>query len=217
MVVTADGRAALGGKTKAISSEADRILFRRLREQVDAVMAGTGTIAIERYGPLVRDVERRARREARGLAPQPLGVTASRSLELPVQVPLFQDPDSRLVVLTSSDSPAPDAPAQVILLRVPALGGTGEIDFAAGLERLRREHGVRSVLLEGGPTLLAAMVEAGLVDELFLTIAPVVAGVPEPSLYEGTPPPQPVPLRLLSVLEDENFLFLRYATGSSGD
>src|SRR5918912_133860 len=60
MVVTADGRATLGGRTKEISSPADRELFHSLREQVDAVMAGTGTIALERYGRLVRDEGRRA-------------------------------------------------------------------------------------------------------------------------------------------------------------
>ena len=61
MVASVDGRATLGGQTEAISSDRDRELFHSLRAQVDAVMVGTGTIAIERYGPLARRPEVRQR------------------------------------------------------------------------------------------------------------------------------------------------------------
>jgi riboflavin-specific deaminase-like protein len=214
MVTTADGRATLGGRTKGISSSADRALFHALREQVDAVMAGTGTIGLERYGPLVKDEGGRRRRVARGLPEQPLAVTASRSLELPVEVPLFADPQSRIVVLTGAGGTPPEAGAPLSIERVP---GPDErtLDLVAGLERLRRGHGVRTLLLEGGPTLLAAMLEAGLVDELFLAIAPLlVGGGPEPSILEGPQLAEPVALRLLGLLEEESFLFLRYAVGA---
>src|SRR5438105_2980184 len=143
MVATLDGRATLGGRTKSISSNADRALFHALREQVDAVMAGTGTIAIERYGPIVRDPERKRRRAERGLPPVPLAVTATRSLELPVQVPLFQDAESRIVVLTSSDREAPAAPAQVTVERVAT---SADLDLVRAMETLRRTHGVRTLL-----------------------------------------------------------------------
>jgi riboflavin biosynthesis pyrimidine reductase len=209
-----DGRATLGGRTKGISSKADRVLFHALREQVDAVMAGTGTIALERYGPLVKDEERRQRRAARGLAEQPLAVTASRSLELPVDTALFTDSRSRIVVLAGEGGEAPEAGASVSIERVP---GPDErtLDLVTGVQRLTQSYGVRTLLLEGGPTLLAAMLEAGLVDELFLAIAPLlVGGGPEPSILEGTPLPEPIALRLLGLLEEEGFLFLRYALGA---
>ena len=214
MVTTADGHGALAGRTKELSSPADRELFHRLREQVDAVMAGTATIALERYGPLVRDDERRARRVERGLEPLPLAVTASRSLELPVTVPLFEHPESRIVVLAGAGGEAPEAAAQVVVERVP---GPDErtIDLVAGLELLRARHGVRTLLLEGGPTVLGAMLEAGLVDELFLALAPLlIGGGPEPSIVEGPPLPRPLRMRLLDLLEDEGFLFARYALGA---
>jgi riboflavin-specific deaminase-like protein len=214
MVTTADGHGAVGGRTKELSSPADRELFHSLREQVDAVMAGTATIAIERYGPLVRDEERRRRRVARGLAPQPLAVTASRSLELPVTVPLFEHPESKVVVLAGQNGEPPHANAELIVEHVP---GPDErtIDFLAGFELLRTRHGVHTLLLEGGPTLLGAMLEAGLVDELFLTFAPLlIGGGPEPAIVEGPPLPAPVRLRLLGLLEDEGFLFARYAVGA---
>jgi riboflavin biosynthesis pyrimidine reductase len=213
MVATVDGRASLSGRTKELSNEADRELFHALREQVDAVMAGPATIGIERYGPLVRDEVRRERRVRRGLAPVPLAVTASRSLELPVDTPLLQDPSSRIVVLAGSEGEPPEAPAEVIVERVP---GPDErtVDFLTGLDRLRERHGVRTLLLEGGPTILAAMVEVGLVDELFLARAPLLVSGTEPSLLEGPPLPQATRLRLLRLLTDGDFLFARYAVGA---
>jgi riboflavin biosynthesis pyrimidine reductase len=213
MVSTVDGRASLGGRTKEMSSPADRELFHALRGQVDAVMAGTATIGIERYGPLVRDEARRARRAERGLAPLPLAVTASRSLELPVAAPLFEDPESRIVVLAGRGGEAPATGAEVTIEPVP---GPDErtIDFIAGLERLRERYGVRTLLLEGGPTLLAAMLEVGAVDELFLSRAPLIADGPEPSLVEGGPLPEPIRLRLLSLMKEDDFLFARYAVGA---
>lgn len=213
MVATVDGRGSLAGRTSDLSSSADRGLFHALREQVDAVMAGTATIEIEGYGPLVRDEERRARRVARGLAPIPLAVTASRSLELPVTAPLFGDPESKVVVLAGVGSEVPEARAELIVERVP---GRDErtIDLLAGLERLRLNYAVRTLLLEGGPTLLGMMLATGLVDELFLSRAPLLVGSgPEPAIVEGPPLPKPVRLRLLSLLEDGDYLFARYAVG----
>ena len=207
MVSTADGRATLDGRTQGISSETDRDLFHTLRTQVDAVMVGTATIALERYGPLARRPDVRRRRAELGLSEVPLAVTASRSLELPVDAPLFSDPESRIVVLTNSDREAPACAAQLIVDRFPG----EDLDLALGAERLRSAHGVRAMLHEGGPTLLGAMLAPGLVDELFLTVSPMLIGGGEPSVVEGIALERPRQLELLSVLEHERFLFLRYA------
>ena len=170
-------------------------------------MVGTATIALERYGPLARRPEVRRRRAALGLAEVPLACTASRTLELPVDAPLFQDPESRIVVLTNSDREPPQCEAQLIVERIAG----DELDLAAGVERLRSAHGVRAMLHEGGPTLLAAMLAPGLVDELFLTISPMLVGGGEPSVVEGIALEQPRRMGLISALEHESFLFLRYA------
>ena len=209
MVTTADGRATLGGRTQGISSETDRELFHTLRTQVDAVMVGPATIALERYGPVARRPEVRRRRAELGLAEVPLAVTASRSLELPVDAPLFQDPEARVLVLTNSDREPPPCPAQLIVERIPG----PELDLVEGVERLRRTHGVRALLHEGGPTLLAAMLALGLVDELFLSVSPMLVGGGEPSVVEGTAFEAPRRLELRSVLMHESFLFLRYGIG----
>jgi riboflavin biosynthesis pyrimidine reductase len=209
MITTADGRATLGGRTAAISSDTDRDMFHAIRTQVDAVMVGIATIAIEGYGPLARRPEVRRRRAELGLPEVPLACTATRSMELPVQAPLFQDPESRIVVLTNSDREPAPCPAEVIVERLPG----PELDLAAGVMALRERHGVRAMLHEGGPTLLAAVLEQRLVDELFLTISPMLVGGGEPSVVEGTAFVQPVDLDLLSALLHEGYLYLRYAVG----
>lgn len=207
MIVSADGHATIDGGTARLPSETDRALFLELRAQVDAVMAGTRTIAVERYGPLVQSAERRERRRRRGLEPVPPAVTATRTLELPTEAPLFQDPDSRIVVLTNSDAEPPAAAAQ---LQIERLEGDN-LDLAAGMGRLRAVHGVRAVLLEGGPTLLGAMLRARVVDELFLTVAPRIAGSAGGlRLVEGAELPPPASLEATSALREGSYLFVRY-------
>lgn len=207
MVASVDGRATLGGRSGGLGNDTDHELFLDLRTQTDAVMAGTATLAIERYGPLIRSAARREQRRALGLEETPAAVTATRSMELPVQVPLFQDPDSRIIVLTSSERPPPPCPATLFAERV----GDGAIDLVAGMKRLREAHGIRSLLLEGGPTLLAAMTAAGVVDELFLTGSPTLVGSSDqPAILEGPALEEPIELELVSLLRDGSYLFARY-------
>lgn len=209
MVATADGAATVRQRSAPISSPADRELFHELRAHVDAVMVGAGTVRVERYRSLIRDPARRERRIARGLSPDPLAVLVSRRLALPSDLPLLADPHSRVVVLTASTAELDECAAQVDYLR-PVPGE--ELDLAIMLARLRTEHGVRSVLCEGGPTLNASLLPAGLVDELFLAIAPALAGsTGSLSIVDAAPLVDPVALDLRHLLESEGHLFARYA------
>jgi riboflavin-specific deaminase-like protein len=206
-VASVDGRAAFGGRSGALGDEADRELFHALRGRVDAVMAGTGTLRAERYGRLVRDPERRAARERAGLRPDPLAVVVSRSLHLPLDIPLFQDPDSTIAIYTASDAELEDCPADVRLTRLdPA-----EMTMTAALRRVHADHGVRSLLCEGGPTVFGALVHERVADELFLTISPKLAGGTDPlTVLQGPPMPEPEDVDLLWALEAGGALFLRY-------
>ena len=212
MVATADGAAAVDQRTAPISSPVDRQLFHELRAQVDAVLVGAGTVRIEHYGRLVRDQKRRERRVARGLAPEPLAVLVSRTLALAPDLPLLADPHSRVVVLTAGDGELAGCAAQVRYLR-PAPGEPGqELDLAVLLARLRAEHGVRSVLCEGGPNLNASLLAAGVVDELFLTITPILAcSAGSLTIAVRAPPAKPGGLDLVWLLESDGQLFARYA------
>jgi riboflavin-specific deaminase-like protein len=209
MVSTADGAAAVAQRTAPISNLADRQLFHELRAHVDAVMVGAGTVRTERYGRLVRDPQRRERRLARGLASDPLAIVVSRRLALTPDLPLLADPHSRVVVLTASDAELPGCAADVSYLRSTP---DGEVDLSAMLTRLRTEHGVRSVLCEGGPNLNTSLLPAGLVDELFLSVAPALAGsAGSLSIVDRAPLAEPVGLELVWLLESQSQLFARYA------
>jgi riboflavin biosynthesis pyrimidine reductase len=93
-VASLDGRAAFRGRSGTLGDEGDRDLFHGLRTLPDAVMVGTGTLRAERYGRIAARPERRAAREARGLAPDPPLVVVTRSGDLPTEARLFGDADS---------------------------------------------------------------------------------------------------------------------------
>src|SRR4051794_39030144 len=121
MVSTLDGRITIDGRSGPIGDEADRELFHCLRTQADAVMVGAGTIRTERYGRIAKRPERREQRVAEGLDPDPLAVIVSARLRVPVDLPLLQDPDSTVAILTASEKELPEAtPARVEYLRGPA-------------------------------------------------------------------------------------------------
>jgi riboflavin-specific deaminase-like protein len=207
-VATADGRTAFEGRSGGLSDLGDRAMFHGLRESVDAVLAGTNTIRDERYGRLVRDPERRERRAAAGLAPDPLAVVLTRSGNVPLEIPLFEDPDSRVVVFTPAELPLGGVRAQVDVIRLDP----GQLTLTTMMRRLRSDYGARALLCEGGATLFGALLHEHLVDELFLTLAPRLAGGgDEPGVSRGAALPELLPLQLVWVLEREQSLFLRYA------
>jgi riboflavin-specific deaminase-like protein len=207
MVASADGKAAVEGRTRAISSDIDRAIFHQLRTQADAVMVGAGTVRAERYGPIVKSDELRAKREAEGLDPDPPAVIVSGGLDLPPDLPLLQDPGSRVFILTQSEAELRDVAAQVEYLRPEP----GPFDLRPLVSRLRERFGVRSIVCEGGPTLNASLLAYGLVDELFLTISPALAGGADAlTIVAGAPLPELIQLELVWALEAGSELFLRY-------
>jgi riboflavin-specific deaminase-like protein len=204
MVSSADGKATLAGRTAPMSAPVDRELFHQLRAAADGILVGAGTIRIERYGRVTKTPELRAKREREGVRPDAVAVVVSASLNLPADIPLLSDPDSHVIVITSSDREIEGAGAQIEYLREP---------LREALGRLRDEFGIRSLLCEGGPTLNSSLFSEHLADELFLTIAPIVAGAGEAlTIVEGAPlPEEPMSLELLTVHEAAGQLFTRYA------
>jgi riboflavin-specific deaminase-like protein len=209
MVATADGRITIGGRSGPIGNEADRELFHELRAQVDAVMVGAGTVRTERYGRIVRDPDRRERRRQAGLDPDPLAVVVSARLKLDRDIPLLQDPDSRVVVITASDAELEGVQAEVEYVRAEETESPGVLRLAPAIRALR-ERGVRTVLCEGGPVLNGSLLAEGLVDELFLVVAPKLAGGAGPTILSGPDFEPPIEMELRSALEAGGDLFLRY-------
>ncbi len=175
MVASVDGRAALAGRTKELGGEADHAMFHGLRERVDCVMAGAGTVRAEGYGRLIKSDAARARREERGMSSEPVAAVVSRSGDVPLEEAVVGDDPGDLI------------------------------------ERLRAEHGVASILCEGGPSLNSALLEEGLVDELFLTVSPqLVAGLDPLTIVTGPALEPPRRLELVSLAEGGGDLLFRW-------
>jgi riboflavin biosynthesis pyrimidine reductase len=181
MVSSLDGRATLDGTSRKLGGPQDLEMLRALRRRADALIVGPGTVAAEGYGPL----------------PCP-AVLVSRSFELPWGAGLFAAPGQRVLLYTRADGSVPDLPADVEL--VP------EDDLHAVLADLRA-RGVERLLCEGGPTINRALLDAGLLDELFLTLSPVVSGEGPPIVADGPS----APLTLRSVATADGDLYLRYS------
>ena len=203
-VTTLDGRAAIQGRSGPIGSDVDSELLQRLRTRVDAVMIGAGTMRAERYGRMVPNPEFRAWRERVGLAHDPLAVIVSNRLELPWDAPLFTDGGGRVVIFTASQDPAPQTETPVTVV-----SHEGGVELDRALEYLRTERGIRALLCEGGPILHGRLREGGIADELFLTIAPKLAGGEAPRILEGALP-DVIDMQLAWLLESHGELFARY-------
>jgi riboflavin biosynthesis pyrimidine reductase len=189
MVSSLDGRAAVGGSSRPLGGEWDLQLLRALRAAADAVLVGPATVRAEGYGRL----------------PCP-AVLVSRSFDLPWDAGLFAAAGQSVLVYTVSAAGAPPtvaADVEVVRTEVPAL--------AATLADLHG-RGLRSVVCEGGPRLNRALLAAGLLDELFLTLSPLVTGDDtQPSILAGGALPAPLRLALRSIATADGELYLRYS------
>jgi riboflavin biosynthesis pyrimidine reductase len=205
-VSSADGRATVDGGSTALGDDGDKQIFRALRGCADAVLVGTGTLNAERYGTLSRHPTVVALRKRLGLAPQPPLVTITRSDRLP-EIPLLDDPAATLIVYSAMDIEPRDVAATVTVER----RAPDDLSPHAVLADLSSTHGVRLLLCEGGPSLFGSLVAGGLCDELFLTLAPVLAGGDGPAITGPTLGSAPERMRLLSTLAEGDSLYLRYA------
>ncbi|MDP8951587.1 MAG: dihydrofolate reductase family protein [Actinomycetota bacterium] len=219
MVCSLDGRVAAEGKSGSIGSPTDRLLMRALRARADAVMVGAGTLRSEKLTLAVPDDMARERQE-RGLEPQPLAVIATGSGDVPLGESLLGAYPGNLVVFASSGTPDPQLSAlfsRASVEFVPDGAARGpRLDLARALETLKKRYAVAALLVEGGPTLNHALVSAGLVDELFLTLAPKLLGGERPgalTILEGNALPAHTSRKpeLISIHFSESELFLRYA------
>lgn len=200
---TVDGRATIGGVSGPIGSTADTAMLSGLRSRFDAVMIGAGTMRAERYGRLATGKEQRRRRERAGLDPDPLLVIVSGRLDLPWEAPLFSE-GGRVLLLTASAAEPPPTATSVQVVRHPEF-----VEMRTALRQLRQEHSVRALLCEGGPGLHGELEGGRMVDDLFLTIAPKLAGGDVPRILEGDLPAV-AELELAWLLEQDGELFARY-------
>jgi riboflavin-specific deaminase-like protein len=208
MVMSLDGSVVdREGRSGGLGGAGDREVFRTLRALCDAVLVGAGTARAEGYGPHRLRADLAARRRADGRPAPAAVVVVSRSLRLDPDAALFTDARTPTVVLTCAAAPAERL--AVLRRRGVVLSAGGEhVDLAAGVRRLRDELGFGQLLCEGGPALNAGLLDADLVDELCVTVAPRLLGAPGRPLVE--PLGAARQLDLLALLTDDGELFARY-------
>lgn len=212
MVSSLDGAAHAEGRSAPLSSAADMRVFGVLRALADVVVVGAETARREGYRPAKAREDFAEARAAAGQTPAPAIAVVTRSLDLDFDAPLFRDPLTPTFVLTGTAAPrerlvaARAAGAEVVVAADPA--GQG-VDPALAVAELA-DRGHTRLLHEGGPRLLAQFAAADVLDELCLTVAPLLTGGGAPRIMNGPAVPGPARLVPLAVLEEDGFLFTRY-------
>lgn len=211
-VMAVDGAVTVEGTSRGLAGPADKAAFVAMRAWADVVLVGASTVRVEGYGPVRLSDEQRAARDARGQRPVPPVAVVTRTLQLDYAAPLFTEAACPTIVICPGGVAEDLRRHAADVADVLVAGEGADVDLAAALAQL----GVRDahhVLTEGGPTLHGELVRAHLVDEICVTISPMVAdaGPSTPRLLGPLGADQPVDLRLTHLFEaDEGFLFARY-------
>jgi riboflavin biosynthesis pyrimidine reductase len=215
MVAGLDGCAAVHGRVGALSTAPDKALFRDMRTLADVVLVGARTVREEGYGSIRLPDERIATRVAEGRPPAPPLAIVTRSLDLDWESHAFAEapPGSRTIVVTCASAPASRLAEAREVADVLVAGEESVVPDLLFAELAAR--GFSHVLCEGGPSLLGELVAAGQVDELCLTISPMMGGDPLP-VAVFPPGAMLTGFSLRHVLREDDTLFLRYEVNRDG-
>jgi len=213
MVSSLDGSVTLRAVSEGLGGPADKQALTRVRDACDVILIGAGTARDEAYPPYPGGPARQQRRVAKGLAPRPPVAMVTRSGGLPTGHPLVADPEDAPIVIVAA---ADEAGARKSLATSPAgdaidwlVAGEATLDWTAALHGLAA-RGLPRISCEGGPRVNGALLEAGLVDEAFVTIAPALVGGDGLRLTASTAPAERHDLALVSALVHGDELLLRY-------
>ena len=216
MIASADGAIAVEGTSEALGNPADEAVFSAVRACADWIVAAAGTVRAERYGlPRPGPNSRRARLAA-GRAERPRLAVVSASLDLDLELPLFADqrPDDDPPVILTGSAPALEAVerlepvSEVVRLQSPR---PRPAEILAELGR----RGAEVVLSEGGPSFNAQLADAAMIDELCLSVAPLVARGSSPRIVHGSMRTVPLEMSIDHLLEASDTLFVRYVSESA--
>lgn len=205
MIASIDGRAQVHGRSVALGHPADREVFRELRTAADAILVGARTIEAERYADMLDEHQREHRRSS-GRSVEPILATVSRRLDIDLSVPVFNEPRTHIQLYTEADGTIDNCDARVDIHRF----APGTLNFPGILAHLGGEHGVRGVTCEGGPHLLRELIVQDSLDDLVITIAPLLVGGDALMTLAGQPLGEIVRMPLTGVHRAENHVFLHY-------
>ncbi len=208
MIASADGAASLGDRSGTLGGPADKVVFATLRSLADVILVGAGTVRAEQYGPARLDDDTRARRQRWGLPSVPPIAVITRSCRLDWDSPFFTGAEQRPIVVTTASADAADRARAAGAADVLVAGDT-DVDLGRTVAALG-ERGHDSVLAEGGPGVAAQLAARGLLDEVCLTVAPLLVAGPARRILDGAALAPPPALDIAHVLEADGYLFLRY-------
>jgi riboflavin-specific deaminase-like protein len=207
-VSSLDGAATIEGLSGKLGGEADKRVFDLLRRTADVVLVGAGTVRAEGYGPMVLGAAAAAWRREHGRPEHPVFAIVSGSLDLDPASAIFAKAPVRPIVITTSSAPDARLAAFEEVADVIVAGSQG-VDIHSALSGLR-DRGLLHVLNEGGPSLFASLLASDAVDELCLTLSPLLAGgIDAPRITHGDLE-HPRGFGLDQVLTSDGTLLLRY-------
>lgn len=206
-IASLDGAASVGGLSGGLNDPRDKQVFDWLRRLADVVVVGAGTARAEGYGPMRLGDDALAWRRAAGLPTHPAFALVSASLDLDPADRMFTEAPRRPLVLTAQEAPEQRRRALTEVAEVVDCGSS-TVEPGA-LRAALLERGLPQMLCEGGPSLLGSLLDGDAVDELCLTIAPVLAGGDAPRIATGAGEATRT-MRRLHALEGGEMLFLRY-------
>ncbi len=198
------------GRSGGLGDASDRAAMQVLRTLADVVVVGAGTVRVEGYGGLRVDEADAAWRRSRGLPEQPRVAVVSSRLGLDPGHPFFARATERPIVVTHAAAPADRREALAEVADVLVCGDTA-VDPAAMLDALAAA-GLPQVLCEGGPHLFGSLIEADLVDELCLSLSPLLVAGDAGRIVRGAPEVERR-MRLVHAIPAGDLLLLRYERG----
>ncbi|GGM55974.1 hypothetical protein GCM10012275_28890 [Longimycelium tulufanense] len=208
-VSSLDGAVSVDGLSAGLSTKPDKRVFALLRDLCDVVLVGLGTALAEGYRGVKHTEVRAERRRRLGLSEVPPIAVVTRTCALSSDSPLVTDAVVKPVVLTCAAAPAERRQELAELGVDVVVAGTDDVEPAAALAALA-ERGLRRVLCEGGPAWFGTLIAADAVDELCLTLSPLLTSGDAGRIARGPAPATPLGLRLASVLYAADTLLLRY-------
>ncbi|QGU06908.1 2,5-diamino-6-ribosylamino-4(3H)-pyrimidinone 5'-phosphate reductase [Corynebacterium occultum] len=209
MVAGLDGTAAIDGRVGSLSTRPDQELFRRMRQIADIVMVGAETVRREGYGLVKLSTEAQEKRVSLGQPPTPPVAVVSRSLDLDWTGSLFAEaPEHAPTHIITCAAADPARLAEAKKFATVIIAGEESVEPEAALSALAA-RGHRVVLCEGGPRWLGELVAADRLDELCLSVAPLMGGdlLPVSVTPEGAGIAR---FGLKGIMAEDSTLFLRY-------
>jgi riboflavin biosynthesis pyrimidine reductase len=209
MVSSADGAATVDGRAGGLGNKTDQQVLGLLRGLADVIIAGAGTVTAEGYGPARARPEYHEIRAAAGQPTAPTMVVVSQRLQLDFESKYFTEASQAPIVVTCASAPDDRLIAARKVADVVIAGET-TVSPALMVGALV-ERGHRRLLCEGGPTLLGTVAADGVLDELCLTIAPLLVGGASRRVLEGPSLEPPLKMALTQLLQDgDDLLYARY-------